>query len=336
MENRALIAVLISVVILVLYQEVVLRRLYPRPAEQEVTAAPTAQAVAPQEAGEAPEEVKPAAAPVMEQAKPVAQEHRVTVDTPLYTAVLTSVGARLKSFQLKTYRTTVEPNSPPQETVVPGKNGELPFGVELRGQQVLSDAGAPYTIKGGDLSLNGGETGTVEFVWQTGGATIHKQFAFRGDRYEFSLTLEAHGVEHGYSEIAVAWAKALDTPPQPDSEVVFDRAVFLEGRKFTEDVFAKLSAGKIVAGNVGWTGYAGRHFLAAMIPVDSQNHRLWLKLRDQTVEEMILFPFSDPGRYRLDAFDRPERPRYTGRGWTRPLARRQPGLFRVHRGAASP
>ena len=306
MEQRALIAVLISVAVLVLYQEVVLRRLYPRPAQQQVAAEPTAPATAPQEAAEAPPEAEPAAPPAMEQTKPVAQEHRVTVDTPLYKAVLTSVGARLKSFQLKKYRTTVEANSPPQETVVPGKNGELPFGVELRGQQVMSDAGAPYTINGGDLSLNDGETGTVEFVWQTGGTEIHKQFAFRGDRYEFSLTLEAHGVEHGYSEIAVAWAKAVDAPPQPDSEVVFDRAVFLEGRKLTEETFAKLTAGKILAGNVGWTGYAGQHFLAAMIPVDSQNQRLWLKLRDQTVEEMILFPLSDPARYRLDAFIGPK------------------------------
>ena len=306
MEKRALIAVLISVAILVLYQEVVLRRLYPRPPEQEVATEPTTQATAPKEATEAPAEEEPAAPPAMGQTKPVAEEHRVTVDTPLYRAVLTSVGARLKSFQLKKYRTTVEANSPPQETVVSGKNDELPFGVELRGQEVMSDAGAPYTVNGGDLSLNGGETGTVEFVWQTGGTAIHKRFAFQGDRYEFSLTLDASGVEHGYNEIGVSWARAVDPPPQPDSEVVFDRAVFLEGRKLTEDVFAKLSAGKILAGNVGWTGYAGRHFLAAMIPVDSQNHRLWLKLRDQTVEEMILFPLSDPARYRLDAFIGPK------------------------------
>ncbi len=309
MEKRALLAVLISVAILVLYQEVVLRYVYPPPTGEEQPAeAPEIAATPPGPTAEQRPEAEPEIPAVAtEKAQPAAAEHLITVDTPLYKAVFTSAGARLKSFQLKNYSTTVAATSPPQETVVPGRNGELPFGVELRGQHVLADAGAAYASDSHDLSLGAGESGSLDFTWQAGAATIHKRFTFQGGRYEFSALVDVQRADQSFNEVGVSWAKTVDVPPQPGSEVVFDRAVFLEGRKLTEDTFAKLSAGKILAGNVGWSGYAGRHFLAAMIPVDSQNHRLWLKLRDQTVEEMILFPLSgERTEHRLDVFVGPK------------------------------
>jgi YidC/Oxa1 family membrane protein insertase len=74
--------------------------------------------------------------------------------------------------------------------------------------------------------------------------------------------------------------------------VIFDHAMFLDGRKLTDDPFDKLSAGKIVTGDIQWAALSGRYFLAAMVPVDAQSRRLWLKLRDSTVEEKLLFPIS--------------------------------------------
>ena len=310
MERRALIAVVISLVILIFYQEVVLRRLYPPPAQQEQISPPPqepgAPPIAPPEA--ATELTAPAAAA---RALPAPDERHITVDTERYTAVFTSSGARLESFRLKKYRTTVDPNSPPQETIVPGEGGDYPFGVELRGHPNKSDSGAAYRVSGDNLDLKGDATGTLEFTWESDSGTLVKRFTFRGDRYEFDAAVSARNVSNEYTEVGVAWNKGIQIPPQPGSEVIFNRVVYLDGRKLIEDTFDKLSKGEVVTpspGNsIGWVGYAGQYFLAAMIPVEDQNYRLWLKTRDHTAETQLLFPLAPaPTEHRLDVYIGPK------------------------------
>lgn len=293
MEKRALIAVVISLVVLVLYQEVVLKRLYPPPTEEEAGSEPSPMA---------PPPVNPEAqAPLPDEAiaaqpkeKPARDAQRVRVETDLYVATFTAAGARLESFQLKNYRTTVDPDSPLQETVIPGQQGELPFGVELRGTsvEVLSDTAAVYTASLGSLTLNGNESGSVDFTWHGEPVTLQKRFTFHGDHYEFATVVTAQNVPPEYGEIGITWTKALELTPPPGAESVYDKAALLDGRKLVEFTFDKLATGVVQTGNIGWAGFSGRHFLAAIMPTEPQNPRVWLKLRDHTVEEKVLFPIS--------------------------------------------
>jgi YidC/Oxa1 family membrane protein insertase len=311
MEQRALIAVVISLVILVLYQEVVMRYIYPAPSHQQQISKPTLEPEPPPAAPKppAPEALVPAAPAVAP--APAAEARHITVDTDLYTASFVSLGARLESFRLKKYRTAVAADSAPQETIVPGEGGELPFGVELRGQQSKSDTGAPYRISGDSLRLEGDATGTIDFTWESDSGTVLKRFTFRGDRYEFDAVIGARNVPSEYTELGVAWDKGIETPPQPGSEIIFNHVVYLDGKKLFEETFDKLTAGKIVTAangaTIGWVGYSGQHFLAAMIPVDDQNYRLWLKKRDDTAEAQLLFPLNPSTvEHRLDVYIGPK------------------------------
>ena len=300
MERRALIAVVISLGILIFYQEVVLRRFYtPR------TAAPTTEGAE----EEAPALPTPAATPLAAQPPalveepapappPSADARHITVDTPLYRATFTSLGARLESFALKKYRAAVDPNSPPQEMVVPGTGGALPFGIELRdAKNQLSDASVAYAVQGEDLQLTGTETGNVDFVWHTSGGVVRKRFTFSGDHYDVGLQITAQQLTVPYTELGISWYKGIDVAPQAGSEVVFDRVVFLQGRKLNEQNFGKVPDGKVYPDSsetnpqsIVWAGYAGRHFVSVMVPIDSGNQRLWIKPRKETIEEMMLFP----------------------------------------------
>ncbi len=309
MERRALIAVVISLVILVLYQEVLLRFIYPPPAHQEdVTAPPPNTDAPPAPAREpAPELTAPAAAAAAP--GPAIEARHITVDTELYTAVFTSLGARLESFRLKKYRTTVDPSSPPQEIIVPGEGGDYPFGVELRGRQNKPDSGAPYGSSVDGLDLKGDATGTLDFTWESEAGTVVKRFSFRGDRYDFGAAIAARNLSNEYVEISVSWDKGIQTPP-PGSEVIFNHLVYLDGRKLIEMTFDKLP-GNIVTpspgSSIGWVGYSGQHFLAAMIPVDDPNYRLWLKTRDHTAESQLLFPLgAAPAEHRLALYIGPK------------------------------
>lgn len=287
MERRALIAVVLSLAILVLYQEFVLPHLYqPPPLERpEIGEAP-----APIEAAKpVPQEAAPQLQPA---AKPAQPGRKVSVDTDLYRAVFTTAGARLESFELKKHRTTVQPDSPPQQTVVAGQSGELPFGVELRAADAtaIGDSDISYAVEGNDLVLHGGESGSIEFVADADGVTFRKRFTFTGDAYPFDVSVRAVSIPAGYSELAVAWAKAADPTAAAGAHAVYDRTVHLEGKKLIEKQYSELADGSITQPPVAWTGYAGTYFLAALIPEEDHGQRLWQKLRDQTVEVKLLFP----------------------------------------------
>jgi YidC/Oxa1 family membrane protein insertase len=309
MERRALIAVVISLVILVVYQEVVLRYVYPPPARQEEANPPLSNpeppSAAPHES--APELTAPAAAAG---AAPAAEARHITVDTELYTAIFTSLGARLESFRLKKYRTTVDPNSPPQETIAPGEGADYPFGVELRGHQNRSDSGVAYRVGGDALNLEGDTTGTLDFTWDSDAGTVVKRFTFRGNRYEFQAVVGTRDVSSEYVEIGLSWDKGIQTPPQPGSEVIFNHIDYLDGRKLVETTFDKVTGSVVTpspGNSIGWVAYAGQHFLAAMIPVDDPSYRLWLKTRDHTSETRLLFPLAGaPAEHKLDVYIGPK------------------------------
>ncbi len=301
MERRALIAVVVSLVILIAYQELAVRWLAPRPSPagpEEIAPPPPPPPAAQPEA----EEPEPQAVPP----PPAAAAVKIAVETDLYRATFTSIGARLESLQLTRYRTTVAPDSPAQETVIPGQHGETPFGVELRGTKVINDAGAPYTVEGGPLRLTSKESGSLEFVWQAQGATIRKHFTFYGDRYDFDVAVAVEGVSPDHNELGVSWVRGADMTPHPGTATVFDRAVFLDGKKVTEEQFKQLADGKVQTGNIVWAGYAGRHFVGSMIPIDAPSRRLWLKLRDQTVEAKLLFPLKDAAQVKFDVYVGPK------------------------------
>ena len=183
---------------------------------------------------------------------------------------------------------------PGREKASDGQRGELPFGVELRGAgaPVLTDADLPYTMQGLPLDLHADASGSLEFVAERDGIAVSKRFTFRGDRYEFAANVGLRDVPRDYTEVGVSWFKTVELPAQPGGEVIFDKASLVDGRKLIENPFDALRDGKVFSGDILWVGYAGRHFLSAVVPAEARNQRLWLKLRDHTVEQTLLFPIS--------------------------------------------
>ena len=146
-SSRVLIAVILSIVLVVAYQELVLKRFFPPPTQQQQQAAEQAKAAkAAQEQAlgngqAAPLSGSPGAAPTgvaapgaaasgvaggaatgqqsaaMAPSGTAMPEKTVEVDSDFYVAVFTTHGARLKSFVLSRYRQAAAKNSPPYEMV---------------------------------------------------------------------------------------------------------------------------------------------------------------------------------------------------------------------------
>ncbi|MGH7790360.1 MAG: membrane protein insertase YidC [Candidatus Binatia bacterium] len=301
MERRALIAVVISVLILVLYQEVVIKRLYPHTDPPPSTGPP---AVAPptDQAVEAAPAVPPVAgAPVAAAAAPApADASDVMVDTNYYRAVFTTAGARLKSFELKHYRSTVAADSPPLQMVAYPVSGRLPLALALRGQEAIDDAGVLYRADQTQLTVDESATATVTFVGELAGATLQKRIQVRGDGYLWGIDVQVDNMPAAYTEIGLSWDEGINPAGPKAAEVVFNQVVLLQDDKLVHELFTDLAPGRLSENNISWFGFSGAYFLAALVPESEPPNalRLWTKRTENLVEAQLLHP---PGSFATHA-----------------------------------
>jgi YidC/Oxa1 family membrane protein insertase len=264
-------------------------------------------------------------------AEPAAPERLVTVETDRFVAVITSAGGRLKSYQLKHYRTTVDPNSSYQELVLPTADGESPFGLELRGTRTAapagaedptrglvtaSDSGAAYEVDApAAIRLNGEEAGDVRLSWHGPHGVVHKNFRFTGNRYDFSVQVGVDQVAGPYREVAVTWEVPKNGKAPGSHELLFDHAVYLAEGEFSNILFHSSDLlegisfpepGVKLNGDLSWTAIAGRHFLAAMVPENAADARLWLKEREDIVQAKVLFPIKTGSMWDLRLYVGPK------------------------------
>jgi YidC/Oxa1 family membrane protein insertase len=298
MERRALLAFVVSLVILIAYQEL-MRLYYPQPAQDSgdlvlPDVEPTPLHVAPPEVG-APERAAPVA--------PV-EGRDVVIDTDLYRAVLTTAGARLKSFVLKRYRTTVDAHSPPLDLLIDTLPDDLPLGVELRGTtKKVSDDGVSYRVDRDALSLGESETGSITFSGEINGAKISKRFEVDGQRYLFHMAVAVEGGSGEFTEMGVGWDKRVPHTPVPGQEILFDSHVAIRNDKL--ELLPWGSIETLHEKDVRWVGYSGRYFLVAMVPVAADGSRMWVKQQGELVQTQLLLP---PGQLqsRVDLFVGPK------------------------------
>jgi YidC/Oxa1 family membrane protein insertase len=308
MERRALLAVVLSVLILVLYQEFVMKRYFPPPSENAPEAAGT-----PESGGKPPLGPPPAGAPGEEVLAPGAtagltagagadvvrvEGRDVVVETDLYKAVFSTAGGRLKSFRLKDYRTTVDADSLLLDLVGATDQGEFPFGVTLRGpERQATDGVIAYAVDRDGIHLEGGAKGSITFAGEVEGAKITKRFEMSGDSYFVAADVRVDRVPPGYTEMAIGWPKQISQTHEKNKEVVFESVLVLEAGKLRHEKFDALESGKVLDKDIGWFAYSGMYFLAAMVPVacaqapgSIEGLRLWLKQRNGIVEAAALLP----------------------------------------------
>ena len=156
--SRLILAVVLSLGLIFIYQELVLKRMSPPPGPQEQLGQQRATEVIPTSPspGATTEQnvTQPLSSPIsgvtaLEPAGNRATERLVTVETDKYVAQITSRGGRIKSFRLKHYQEAASPDSGWYELVPQTGEYVLPLGAILaRGDQVLTDSALDYSIFG--------------------------------------------------------------------------------------------------------------------------------------------------------------------------------------------
>jgi len=299
MDKRALIGIALSVLVLVGYQEFISRYYGPAPVSQ----APVVEkkATASQEGTAAPTPSVPASASarVAPPSAPSGRvEKQIIVETDNYIAVFTTQGARLRSFQLKHYRASAEPNSPPFEMIAAAKDMPLPLGVHWQTPAPFDDAALIYSVQGTDVKLTGAAKTTLVFEGQTAeGVTITKSLTFTGSLYpiQFDVAVQSPTGNAPVPEVMLT-EKSDHTVANPDAP--FEGFIALVDNKIKREPSAEAVKGHEFTGDVAWAGFGYTYFFFSLIPDNGSGHKTSVRQNGAALIASLSGP-SSTDHYRL-------------------------------------
>jgi len=267
-QRRALIAGLLCLVVLVVYQELI-RRLYPPPPEN----VPTATAEQPTSAQ------APLPAPASESAgtpeAPAAVDRGtvVPIETPLYSARVATIGGRLLSFRLKQFRTSIEPSSEPLEMVDVAPSAAPPLGVRFIADdgKVEDDTTVVYAADQPSVDVAAGASAILNLRGTLpSGAPVEKTLTLTGDTYPITVAVRADALPPRFTHVGLGWRRhvAVGNPKDPDTR--YRSAVVLANNKVVHEAPATPSpeGPKHFDPPVAWAGYGDHYFLAALAAED--------------------------------------------------------------------
>jgi YidC/Oxa1 family membrane protein insertase len=293
MDKRTLLAVILSVLILITYQELI-SFLYPPPPPKPVPSQPlkSAEPVPTPAAKNEEEKSEPLAeAPATAvQTQETSAERDISVENEVYTATLTSRGGRLKSLRLKHYPGDEGKESAPLEMVHKGIFGKWPLEVQLEGKEVsVSDDAVVYEVNGKDLQLQGNEHASLTFTGKTpNGISITKIFSFTGQTYGITIEVKITGAPENISGLSLVWIEGRGQLKH-SSYYVQGPAALIE-RKFIQE--APPQTEKLFGpGRIRWAGYVNNYFLAALLPPEGEQYRLVFSSVDGTVTTKLTQPW---------------------------------------------
>ncbi len=246
MENRTLIAIVISIAILIGYQYFFIKTTPPAPTQ---TQAP-AEEQAKEESGKAPA----VAPPQSPQTEIAGEEKTVTVDNDLYTAVFTSRGGTIKSIGLKKFKDkSGDPITLKGDSVLPPLSMGADDGFQL--------SNANFAVRGDNIKLSPAVgNAALAFEYSSGGLSIRRTYTFHNDTYAIDLKDEVTGLNSYWITLGKDFG-----PYEGDTSVHYG-PVILKDADREEFVAKKLSEPKIFREGIRWIAQEDKYFFSAIVP----------------------------------------------------------------------
>jgi YidC/Oxa1 family membrane protein insertase len=289
MDKRTILAVVLSVVVLMVYQYFFAKPPVKPTVQQEMAAvSATDSKTAALPAGQT---ASPVAGAQIASLKPVTgYEKDVVVETPLYRAVFTTRGGALKSFKLKQYQTSIPGtkdiaesfygligkkmpvhNPPEPIELVHVRDGmPLPFTVSFPDSTINIPENTFFEAQASliDLTREGDAPRSFTFT-QTfpGDMRIDKIFTFNRENYAFDLEVKVQNLRNMPIDenAALSWNQYVD-PEAPTDSYGHDGPVSYVAEKVDRPDVKKMDPDKTMGPYVSWSAFESKYFISAMIP----------------------------------------------------------------------
>jgi YidC/Oxa1 family membrane protein insertase len=319
MQKRLLAAIVLSFLVLFLYQAVFVKKAPApqNPLEQPAASMKTQAAPAAPVAPEQKPATGAAAAPAAKSDANLlnikqigsGQEELITVTTPLYRAVWTNKGGVLTSWKLKKH---LDEKKDDLELVPAAAKdaGVFPFALYddnpeavkagLTGIAAGAANSAFYKTSGTNFELKDGDKAEVRFTYSDGKELeVEKVFTFYGGRYDFDIAV--HVRKNGQPAAArVLWGPGLRNPSQQElsqslatggggmTVLAGDKVYRLDERKYKSEQSAY--------NFVTWSSYDDNYFAALFVPGAATGTAAFLKVDTENKPPSFFLAATDPGK----------------------------------------
>ena len=208
---------------------------------------------------------------------PTQKGRDVTVETNLYSAVISETGGGFKSFRLKDYNETPEPDSELKELVQTDSVRELPlyfsWGVEPSRAQIPQ-----YKADRESIDAMAGQVQSLTMkASMSSGLEFTRTLVFEPENYLIKMTVDINNP----TQTALQGAPYLSLTNQPFSQQAqryfFSGPPALVDGKLEEVKTGDLEKGsKTLKGNITWVAYEGTYFMTGIIPVHKEEQAVKL------------------------------------------------------------
>ncbi|HEB74247.1 MAG TPA: membrane protein insertase YidC [Candidatus Desulfofervidus auxilii] len=281
MAYRALLAFVISILILVLYN-------YFFPPQRPVVKKSTPPSASLQKQEDKSEEkniVLPSSLEKSYKVKNLGRE--ITVSTPLYQTIFYESGAVIKSFILKKYRQNVAPDSPLQE-IIEAKPPYLPLSIDfLQHKDFLKDV--KFQADKHTMNLTSQDTPqSLTFTAEVNGIIIKKTFVFYPDSYEidFDLSLINRTQRPFQDNLAISLANKW---PKRERYGFYGGIVLINGQ-FEEIKWKKIKSQVVKSGNIQWAGLSDKYFATIIVNKDAPKASFIVNKQKEHLVANLLIP----------------------------------------------
>ena len=208
---------------------------------------------------------------IKEEILPVGKEaeKEVAVETLLYKAVFSNVGPTIKSFKLKNYQATADPDSPLVELVNMEKGLKPFFKLDFNQGPNTGNRDDVYHVKEDRLILNP-ESSPRDLVFSTTtstGVTITQTFRIYPDKYPIDILVNL--TNRSSQDIEGNLNATLRNYPPEDKKSYYS---FIGLALFLNDQLEEIAVKKFkkedknISGRIGWMAYENDYFMSALIP----------------------------------------------------------------------
>ncbi len=193
----------------------------------------------------------------------------LTVETPLYKAVLNSRGGVAEHFWLKKYKESIQDGAQPIDLVSSGSMGKAPMGLLWNAEPTWKLA--EWSVKGQDMTLSTGQEGKLVFRGDLNGLILERVLSFSGDSYlvveELRLINESSSLASGALGFSVSSPKLVANESRYNrTNVIHFGQNGLKKENDTDD----LTVGIQSDSPVSWAGIDSNYFLVAVTPTSEQ------------------------------------------------------------------
>ena len=306
MEKRALIAFVLSLVVLIFWDYYFgLFRTPAPPTTQESQTAPQPEGAKPsaQPQTVAPPSLPPAPAGTLPEQRLAALDRQYEswlITDGLYQMKIFSPGARIGSFQLKQYREEVSPDSPSMELLPSQSSGYLPLAVDLLQHQSWQLSTTPFRSSAPaqlNVSADAASPSTAAFTAEIPGEVrLTKLFTFQPGSYvmDVELQLENLAAQPLVDQLGISFYFQPYTGKIDDSNNPSQLSIYQKGE--TSHYVPKDMAKKdlIFRPPMHWVGYENNYFLQAVVPLEESGFQIIPRVLDADKGLIQLVYLTDP------------------------------------------